>query len=411
MFGYIAFIDTINITARSNDDTFAFMAGGLLDSTLAGGDRFSAFSAPSADFRAIGLNAPLSLSEVIAEYGEDFAEFALMPMQILTNQENVFDIVGMVKAMDKINEKKQEATDIILQAQNKERLKDGGVGVDNYGNYKQDRDINKSLQRGFERFAAEVRADSAYENALERVANSYMGPIGSALAGLAYDALTKEQINIGNVPESIYSELKSAVVNTTAKLAVTAFGVTSVVGMFGIGLAVSAAIDEVFEMVTGLDNHFGFGGSYAGTTETGTRLYERPQSFFEGIKGMFGFTDGVGLISDIEGYKKTGQIEGFKNAAGTYVGQISDHLVEMSDRMRERMGRISERAKADADYMGRELDKNNKDKRSLGDALREWDKNKDRNGREGGGFGSADAKGETERGTRAGLGASGGSWA
>ncbi|QKF62926.1 hypothetical protein CMCT_0787 [Campylobacter mucosalis] len=68
------------------------------------------------------------------------------------------------------------------------------------------------------------------------------------------------------------------------------------------------------------------------------------------------------------------------------------------------MREINRRAKENAQRMAKEIEEMGK--RTLKEALDEWDR--EREGRDKSGFSGKDARGETERGTREGLGASGG---
>ena len=69
------------------------------------------------------------------------------------------------------------------------------------------------------------------------------------------------------------SSLKTSVINQfsnqVTKGIINTFGVTSFVSMRIITVSVGTLFDELFEMAAGLDNHFGFGGDYAGTNKDG----------------------------------------------------------------------------------------------------------------------------------------------
>ncbi|WP_169753617.1 hypothetical protein [Campylobacter mucosalis] len=390
MYGYIAFNDFINATARSDDDTFAFMAGGKLDNTFAGGSAYNSFVLPGADFRSIFINQSLSLSASIINFNEDFAEFMLMPIQILLTKEREFDIVQMYNKIDKVVQLRQKIRESARERDSKFNH-DGSL-------------TNKAKTGNFNGFAAEVVADTALENLIENIATSYMGPIGSAVAGMVYDGVTQGRVNTANVPEAIYNSVKNMTLNTAVNTTVKALGVTSTVSTFAVSAVTSALVSEILETAFGLDNHFGFGGDFVGVDDVGTPVHEAPLGFIDGIKNMLGMLDGVGLITSKEDYYETKQIAGWKNKAGRYMGQIGDDLRGASKTMKEKMREINRRAKENAQRMAKEIEEMGK--RTLKEALDEWDR--EREGRDKSGFSGKDARGETERGTREGLGASGG---
>ena len=90
----------------------------------------------------------------------------------------------------------------------------------------------------------------------------------------------------GNLNTSLNTLVSGALIGTVQSMVsgkltgmvASAFGVTSIGLGLVIGQVVSALVGELTEMALGLDNHFGFGGSYLGTDDQGNAQYADNQS-------------------------------------------------------------------------------------------------------------------------------------
>ena len=84
---YIGFDNLLNISNPSSGDVYDFMAGGMFDYYYAASLGYSPLLPPKPDLRSIFLEQGLSLSAALLGFNEDFAEFVLMPMQIITTND------------------------------------------------------------------------------------------------------------------------------------------------------------------------------------------------------------------------------------------------------------------------------------------------------------------------------------
>lgn len=369
-------------------DGYSLMAGGAFDSTFAGGFAYSAFVLPKPNLSGIFMQESLSLTALLLGLNEDFVEFVLMPSRVtLINnryfkKDNLLDMDMMIKDINTGKRLINQSKERLQKEYNQKHINSIVAG-----------DINGSLK-----FKLEVVGDSAFENLLERVGEAYMGPIGSALAGILHDAFETGEINGANVAEAIYGSLKSMSVNTATKMISNALGV-SVMTTYVATPFVSALVSEIFENIVGLDNHFGFGGDFIGANELGYEIYEAPKGFMDGVKDMLGLGNGIKeLIYDKNSYYETGQIAGVKIGKHKYIGQIGDSIMS-GNRYEKELSKIDEMSKKQAEYMLDELEKLKNEPRSKRDRDKESS------------WGNKDFRGETKSGSDYGLGASGGVWA
>ena len=127
-------------------------------------------------------------------------------------------------------------------------------------------------------------------------------------------------------------------------------------------MVLGSILNEAFEVASGLDISYGFGGDIAGFNEIGHGIYEAPLSFLDGVKSMFGGVPTKDLAYDKESYQRTGQIAGIKTKFGMYIGQVGDNLVSGKEKGLNKKERDS--ALGMARSMARDLDKASKMSRS-----------------------------------------------
>ena len=85
---YIAFNDILNVTNPEDSDVFSFMAGSAaFDYLFAGGSAYSPSFEPMPNLASLFISQSYSLTLSILDLNEDYAELALLPMQILIFRE------------------------------------------------------------------------------------------------------------------------------------------------------------------------------------------------------------------------------------------------------------------------------------------------------------------------------------
>ena len=296
---YIAFNDVLNVTNPEDSDVFSFMAGsGAFDYFLAGGSAYSPSFEPMPNLASLFISQSYSLTLSILDLNEDYAELALLPMQILIFRE------WSKRARDEAAEAAgEEIEDAVSKAVDKardilrERDKDFASA--------EGRTIGRSGAVSGEvlRELAEERKKGALRAALQGYAMNKWGPLGAIAAGWAYDG----QISVATIHDVVTASLKKEMVSLGVQTLSKAFGITSAFGTIAIGFALNSLFTETFEVMSGLDNHFGFGGDLAGFTSKGEPMYEQKIGFLDGVKRALGFD-----IGRIELENQYGQTVGYE---------------------------------------------------------------------------------------------------
>lgn len=288
--------DYLNITNPDTGGVYDFMAGGLFDGYYAGGYGYNALNLPTPDLRSFFINQAFSLTAGLLELNEDFAEFVLMPMQILILREDKESAAKLISSASEItaNHAKERKT----QIRQSERGQNLGRGIAGAG------DINKN----FRDFAREMATDSVFEKAAQTLGRTFGGVFGQIAAGMLYDGLVNGEFNTANIGEALMDELKNTLTQSAFSYGLRALGTApSLLGTFGLSLAIGTLVDEITEVIAGLDNHFGFGGELQGFDADGAPYYDRALGFGEFFKEKFGMLD-----SHVELENKKGDIVGYR---------------------------------------------------------------------------------------------------
>lgn len=308
---YIGLEKFLNITNHPIGDVYDFMAGALFDGNYADGYAYNAINLPSPDLRSFFIDQSFSLTAGLLNFNEDFCEFVLMPMQIMLIQKQKYNILQFfIKEVEKIsNIKKNIQHGAGEQTQN--ILLSGNIG---------------GSVEGLRAFYRELVADGILENVVEEVGRHMFGPVGAIIGGMAYDGIVNGRFEGANVAEAVYGAFKGLAIDSATSSVLKTVGVSGGFGgVFAVGM-VSSLINEIFELAMGVDISFGFGGELVAYNELGQGIYEAPLGFLDGIKSVFGMLDGEYLIISKDDYFATGEIAGFRNSSGIYVGQIGDDL-------------------------------------------------------------------------------------
>lgn len=263
-------------------DGYEHMAGADFDAFYAGGRAYHIATIPKPNLSWGFLDEPSSsLSELLFAFNENFAEFVLLPMQVMiftkphpSNSELLFESIKQVNTSTKA------IKDMLKSGNDKAISALGGVGIKS-GNMIDD--------RGLQDFAAEMVGDSFLEDSLEAIGSMYAGAFGAALAGMLHDLAVGEVAGAGNIAEALYNSVSSTFASVAVEAGVTAVGASiSPLGIMGLAFGIKEAINEAFEVATGLDRNFGFGGELVGISSIDgvkTAVYDGEVGFMDGLLG------------------------------------------------------------------------------------------------------------------------------
>ena len=348
---FIAFDDELNITNKEPDDAFSYLAGGeLYANTFAAGAGYMIGRTSQINYTSIFL--PFFVDEIssMLELNEDFVEFALMPMQMIfykSADENR-------RGYEKFDEISEDAQKIVKLAKDLHERSGGKIGFTT-----DDEPISQRVNNeNFLKELVEQRQKSAFKQLLQNIAYAKFGVVGAIVAGWVYDGRVSGAVVVDVVERVVSAKIADVAAGLLAK----AIGLQAGFATLGLGMVIGSILDEAFEVASGLDISFGFGGDIAGFNEIGQGIYEAPLSFWDGMKSMFGGVPTKDLAYDKESYERTGQIAGIKTKYGMYIGQVGDNLVSgkgMGLNKKER-----DRALGMAKSMARDLDKSSKMSRS-----------------------------------------------
>ena len=364
---FIAFDDELNITNKEPDDVFSYLAGGeLYANTFAAGAAYAIGRISNINYTSIFL--PFFVDEIssMMELNEDFVEFALMPMQIIfykTADEKR-------RGYEKFDEISEDVERIVKLAKSLHERSGGKIGfaIDD-GAISQ-----RASDENFLKDLVEQRQKSAFKQILQNIAYAKFGAMGAIVAGWVYDGRVSGAVVVDVVERVVSAKIADVAAGLLAK----AIGLQAGFATLGLGMVIGSVFDEAFEVISGLDISFGFGGDIVGFNEIGQGIYEAPLSFWEGVKSMFGGALTKDLVYDKESYEKTGQIAGVKTKFGMYIGQVGDNLVSGKGKGLSKKERSE--ALGMAEHMVRELDKSSKMSRSEKNRQRQSEKHGGSNG-------------------------------
>ena len=348
---FIAFDDELNITNKEPDDAFSYLAGGeLYANTFAAGAGYMIGRTSQINYTSIFL--PFFVDEIssMLELNEDFAEFALMPMQMIFYK----SADEKRRGYEKFDEISEDAQKIVKLAKDLHERSGGKIGFT-----MDDEPISQRVSNeNFLKELVEQRQKSAFKQLLQNIAYAKFGVVGAIVAGWVYDGRVSGAVVVDVVERVVSAKIADVAAGLLAK----AIGLQAGFATLGLGMVIGSILDEAFEVASGLDISFGFGGDIAGFNEIGQGIYEAPLSFWDGMKSMFGALPTKDLAYDKESYERTGQIAGVKTKYGMYIGQVGDNLVSGKGMGLNKKERDS--ALGMAKSMARDLDKASKMSRS-----------------------------------------------
>ena len=348
---FIAFDDELNITNKEPDDAFSYLAGGeLYANTFAAGAGYMIGRTSQINYTSIFL--PFFVDEIssMLELNEDFAEFALMPMQMIFYK----SADEKRRGYEKFDEISEDAQKIVKLAKDLHERSGGKIGFT-----MDDEPISQRVSNeNFLKELVEQRQKSAFKQLLQNIAYAKFGVVGAIVAGWVYDGRVSGAVVVDVVERVVSAKIADVAAGLLAK----AIGLQAGFATLGLSMVVGSVLNEAFEVASGLDISFGFGGDIAGFNEIGQGIYEAPLSFWEGVKSMFGGVPTKDLAYEKESYERTGQIAGVKTKYGMYIAQVGDNLVSGKGMGLNKKERDS--ALGMAKSMARDLDKASKMSRS-----------------------------------------------
>ena len=348
---FIAFDDELNITNKEPDDAFSYLAGGeLYANTFAAGTGYMIGRTSQINYTSIFL--PFFVDEIssMMELNEDFTEFALMPMQMIFYK----SADEKRRGYEKFDEISEDAQKIVKLAKDLHERSGGKIGFTT-----DDEPISQRVSNeNFLKELVEQRQKCAFKQLLQNIAYAKFGVMGAIVAGWVYDGRVSGAVVVDVVERVVSAKIADVAAGLLAK----AIGLQAGFATLGLGMVIGSVLDEAFEVASGLDISFGFGGDIAGFNEIGHGIYEAPLSFWDGMKSMFGGVPTKDLAYDKESYERTGQIAGVKTKYGMYIGQVGDNLVSGKSMGLNKKERDS--ALGMAKSMARDLDKATKMSRS-----------------------------------------------
>lgn len=348
---FIAFDDELNITNKEPDDAFSYLAGGeLYANTFAAGAGYMIGRTSQINYTSIFL--PFFVDEIssMMELNEDFVLFALMPMQMIFYK----SADEKRRGYEKFDEISEDAQKIVKLAKDLHERSGGKIGFT-----MDDEPISQRVSNeNFLKELVEQRQKSAFKQLLQNIAYAKFGVVGAIVAGWVYDGRVSGAVVVDVVERVVSAKIADVAAGLLAKT----IGLQAGFATLGLGMVIGSILDEAFEVASGLDISFGFGGDIAGFNEIGQGIYEAPLSFWDGMKSIFGALPTKDLTYDKESYERTGQIAGVKTKYGMYIGQVGDNLVSGKGMGLNKKERDS--ALGMAKSMARDLDKASKMSRS-----------------------------------------------
>lgn len=299
---FFAFNDTLNITNKQESDVFSFLAGGALyANTFAGESSYVTSCLPQINYTSIFLPFLAQSLTSIFELNEDFIEFALMPMQIM-GYSNFQRKELAQEASEEIEKDTQKTIQIANELHERSGETFGFKSSDEWGKAKDESvDITREL--------LEQRQKGEFKQALQKIAFAKFGPVGAIVAGWAYDGKVSGGAVVDVVGQTVVAKTAQSITSALAGALDLNVGYAT----FGLSAVIGSALNEAYEVASGLDIHYGFGGELAGIVD-GVGLYTPKDGFLSGLARMFGLKDKEYKLVD-----KYGNERGYRTSSGAVV--------------------------------------------------------------------------------------------
>ena len=292
---FIAFNDELNITNEEPDDVFSYLAGGeFYANTFAAGAGYAIGRLSNINYTSIFL--PFFIDEIssMMELNEDFVELALMPMRIA-----FYKTAGEKRReREALDELTDDVEDIIRTAEILHEKSGGRVGFSPSAGVAR----QGATDGNFTRELFEQRQKSVFKQALQDIAYAKFGAAGAIAAGWAYDGRVSGAVVADTVGRVTTAKVADALAGVLGK----ALGIQTGFATLGLSMAIGSLLTEAFEVASGLDMSFGFGGELQGYS-LNTPLFSRPVGFWRGLAELVGLADRspdlVDRYGNLRGYK------------------------------------------------------------------------------------------------------------
>ena len=263
---FIAVNDSLDIASRDDFNPVNPLAGQNFDIFYAGSAGYIAGTKPSPNLEGLFMeNGPVSLSDTILSLNEDFSAFALSP---ISSELNI-----------------------------------GGHGSAAYENIKQ---AVRKLQLGFGLLQIPLSSPSApYGGAggtgvreiesedLRRIAGEIGQYYGGATGRYLAESLIDWKFSSDALVDAVFQDTIGAIADYAGKLVSRGGTIASNIGGLGASFLIKELFTEIYEVATGKDISFGFGGERLANLKTGDaglNVYSKPLSFSEWLDSLFSNT-------------------------------------------------------------------------------------------------------------------------
>lgn len=265
---FIAINDSLDIASRDDFNPVNPLAGQNFDIFYAGSAGYIAGAKPSPNLEGLFMeNGSASLSDTILSLNEDFAAFALSP---ISSELNI-----------------------------------GGQGSAAYENIKQ---AVRKLQLGFGLLQIPQSPFSALDHSgdgggtgvreiesenLRRIAGEIGQYYGGATGRYFAESLIDWKFSSDALVDAVFQDTIGAIADYAGKMISRGGTIASNIGGLGASFLIKELFTEIYEVATGKDLSFGFGGERLANLKTGgagLNVYSKPLSFSEWLDSLFSNT-------------------------------------------------------------------------------------------------------------------------
>ena len=264
---FIAVNDSLDIASRDDFNPVNPLAGQNFDIFYAGSAGYIAGAKPSPNLEGLFMeNGSASLSDTILSLNEDFAAFALSPISSELN------IGGQGSA----------AYENIKQAVRKLQLGFGLLQIP------QSSFSSSAPSGGGGTGVREIESEN-----LRKIAGEIGQYYGGATGRYFAESLIDWKFSSDALVDAVFKDTIGAIADYAGKLISRGGTIASNIGGLGASFLIKELFTEIYEVATGKDLSFGFGGERLANLKTGgagLNVYSKPLSFSEWLDSLFSNT-------------------------------------------------------------------------------------------------------------------------
>lgn len=285
---FIAVNDSLDIASRDDFNPVNPLAGQNFDIFYAGSAGYIAGTKPSPNLEGLFMeNGSVSLSDTILSLNEDFAAFALSPISSELN------IGGHGSA----------AYENIKQAVRKLQLGFGLLQIP------QSPFSSPAPSGGGGTGVREIEGEN-----LRRIAGEIGQYYGGATGRYFAESLIDWKFSSDALVDAVFQDTIGAIADYAGKLISRGGTIASNIGGLGASFLIKELFTEIYEVATGKDLSFGFGGERLANLKiggAGLNVYSKPLSFSEWLDSLFSNTTEL-VDSNLR------PVGSYNSSAGTY---------------------------------------------------------------------------------------------